>query len=228
MAGTEEVPEVAQRFVQSLYYHLQEKNVAEILDLYESSFSKISARFFKASPWPSVGAIAHIADNDAVFCMLYSELYFRHVFSRLIPSLPQRVASWSNYSNLFSFVLNGNLNLQLPNQWLWEMVDEFTYQMQSFCHFKCKVNSKSDSELEQLKHEQANGTWKVDSALRYLEALRHHSDIINVLDEDFHGQKSFTANEGYTRESSNVLTTLGYFSLIGAFTAPMLNTVFLL
>lgn len=213
--ANEPVPAVVEHFVQFLYQHLREKNVAEVLELYEASFSKISARFFKASPWPSVHAISPLVDNDAIFCMLYSELYFRHVFSRLIPSLQQRVASWSNYSHLFSLVLNGSLNLQLPNQWLWEMVDEFTYQMQSFCHFKCKVHSKSDNELEQLKQHQSDGVWKVDSVLRYLEALRYHSDIINVLEDDYHGRNSFTVNEGYNRETSNVRTTLGYFSLVG-------------
>ncbi|KAI3736955.1 hypothetical protein L2E82_26945 [Cichorium intybus] len=30
-------------------------------------------------------------------------------------------------------VLHGVVNMQLPNQWLWDMVDEFVYQLQSFC-----------------------------------------------------------------------------------------------
>ena len=25
------------------------------------------------------------------------------------------------------------LNMQLPNQWLWDIVDEFVYQYQSYC-----------------------------------------------------------------------------------------------
>ena len=36
----------------------------------------------KASPWPSVEAVARFADNDHVFCLLYKEMYFRHVYSK--------------------------------------------------------------------------------------------------------------------------------------------------
>ena len=51
--------------------------------MYEKSFSAISERYFKASPWPSVEAIARYADNDHVFCLLYKEMYFRHVYSKV-------------------------------------------------------------------------------------------------------------------------------------------------
>ena len=51
--------------------------------MYEKSFSAISERYFKASPWPSVEAIARFADNDHVFCLLYKEMYFRHVYSKV-------------------------------------------------------------------------------------------------------------------------------------------------
>lgn len=51
--------------------------------MYEKSFSAISERYFKASPWPSVEAVARFADNDHVFCLLYKEMYFRHVYSKV-------------------------------------------------------------------------------------------------------------------------------------------------
>lgn len=37
-------------------------------------------------------------------------------------------------------ILNSNLNMLLPNLWLWDMVDEFVYQFQSFCQYRwaCK------------------------------------------------------------------------------------------
>lgn len=38
-----------------------------------------------------------------------------------------------NYQELFSEILNQNnnkpINLQLPNLWLWDIVDEFVYQV---------------------------------------------------------------------------------------------------
>lgn len=234
----EVVPEVVQSFVVYFYYHIREKNgagpsrrqrqkgtewqsngwmlcaVYEVLSMYESSFNKISARFFKASPWPPVSAVSHLVDNDAVFCMLYNELYYRHIFSRLIPTLEQRLESWENYAQLLNVILRGNLNMQLPNQWLWEMVDEFTYQFQSFHQYRGKLSNKSEEELSTLR--KCSGAWHVLSIFNYLQALVDRSGIEAILEGDRRGENSFTATEGYDYATSNVLRALGYFSLIGA------------
>ena len=37
----------------------------------EGSFQKLSERFYKSSPWPSVEMIADVVDQDHVFCLLY-------------------------------------------------------------------------------------------------------------------------------------------------------------
>ena len=58
--------------------------------MYEKSFSAISERYFKASPWPAVEAVAKYADDDHVFCLLYKEMYFRHVYGKVTPTLEQR------------------------------------------------------------------------------------------------------------------------------------------
>lgn len=41
--------------------------------------------------------------------------------------------------------------MQLPNQWLWDMVDEFVYQFQSFCQYRAKMKSKTEAEIALLK-----------------------------------------------------------------------------
>ncbi len=46
------------------------------------------------------------------------------------PSPPLRCESWDNYCDLFGLLLTSNVNMQLPNIWLWDMVDEFLYQFQ--------------------------------------------------------------------------------------------------
>lgn len=153
--------------------------VYEILSMYETSFAKITDKYFKATPWPTVGdnsfralatsrggdncttsarshaqrlvssslrtlaphssprapqelphsaailpdpnshlftarpppparpslpqaeAIAPDVDYDHVFCLLYKEIYFRHIFAKLTPTLEQRCESWDNYCQLF-------------------------------------------------------------------------------------------------------------------------------
>lgn len=41
--------------------------------------------------------------------------------------------------------------MQLPNQWLWDMVDEFVYQFQSFCQYRAKMKNKTEQEIALLK-----------------------------------------------------------------------------
>lgn len=95
------VPDSVKTFVVHLYRHIREKNVYEIHQMYETSFQSLSDRLFKDTPWPSVDAVAHDVDNDHVFCLLYREMWFRHLYARLSPTLKQRIDSWDNYCSLF-------------------------------------------------------------------------------------------------------------------------------
>ena len=40
--------------------------------------------------------------------------------------------------------------LNLPEQWLWDIIDEFIYQYQNFCLWRSKMKSKSEEELHML------------------------------------------------------------------------------
>ena len=63
-------------------------------------------------------------------------MYYRHLYARCTPDLRQRCDSWKNYCELFGLLLQSKVNMQLPNQWLWDMIDEFIYQFQSFCQYR--------------------------------------------------------------------------------------------
>lgn len=95
------VPDPVKTFVVHLYRHIREKNVYEIHQMYETSFHTLSDRMFKDTPWPSVEAVAQYVDNDHVFCLLYREMWYRHLYARLSPTLKQRIDSWDNYCSLF-------------------------------------------------------------------------------------------------------------------------------
>ena len=41
--------------------------------------------------------------------------------------------------------------LVLPNQWMWDIIDEFIYQFQSFCQYRAKIMNKSEDEMIALK-----------------------------------------------------------------------------
>lgn len=55
-------------------------------------------------------------------------MYFRHLYARCGPNLRDRCESWDNYCELFGLLLHSNVNMMLPNVWLWDMIDEFLYQ----------------------------------------------------------------------------------------------------
>ena len=96
------------------------------------------------SSWPPVEMVAGLVDNDHVFCLLYKELYYRHIYAKLTPTLEQRCESWDNYCSLFGIILHGNVNMVLPVQWLWDMIDEFIYQYQSFHQYQVRVGGYQD------------------------------------------------------------------------------------
>ncbi|ERM98606.1 eukaryotic translation initiation factor 3 subunit L [Amborella trichopoda] len=208
------VPDSVKTFVVILYRHIREKNVYEIYQMYEGSFHKLSERLFKDCPWPSVEAIAPHVDNDHVFCLLYQEMWYRHLYARLSPTLQHRIESWDNYCNLFQVVLHGVVNMQLPNQWLWDMIDEFIYQFQSFCQYRAKLKNKTDQEIALLR--QYDQVWNVYGVFNFLQALVEKSMIIQILEQEKEGLEQFTATDGYDYNGgSNVLKVLGYFSIVG-------------
>ncbi|KAB2629602.1 eukaryotic translation initiation factor 3 subunit L-like [Pyrus ussuriensis x Pyrus communis] len=208
------VPDSVKSFVVHLYRYIREKNVYEIHQMYETSFQTLSDRLFKDTPWPSVDAVADYVDNDHVFCLLYREMWFRHLYARLSPTLKQRIDSWDNYCSLFQVVLHGVVNMQLPNQWLWDMVDEFVYQFQSFCQYRAKMKNKNEQEIALLR--QFDQAWNVYGVLNFLQALVEKSMIIQILEQEKEGLEQFTANDGYDYNGgSNVLKVLGYFSMVG-------------
>ncbi|KAK1284873.1 hypothetical protein QJS10_CPB20g00680 [Acorus calamus] len=208
------VPDAVKTFVVHLYRHIREKNVYEIHQMYEGSFQRLSERMFKESPWPSTEAVAPYVDNDHVFCLLYKEMWFRHLYARGNPGPRQRAESWDNYCSLFGVVLHGVVNMQLPNQWLWDMVDEFVYQFQSHCQYRAKLKNKSEEEMQLLR--QYDQAWNVYGVLNYLQALMEKSQIIQILEREKEGLEQFTANDGYDYNGgSNVLKVLGYYSMVG-------------
>ena len=70
---------------------------------------------------------------------------------------------------------DGPVPLELPEQWLWDIIDEFIYQFQSFCVWRSKVKSKTEEELSLLAD--ANQVWSSYSVLNVLYSLIQKSKI---------------------------------------------------
>ncbi|XP_020565454.1 eukaryotic translation initiation factor 3 subunit L isoform X2 [Oryzias latipes] len=229
------IPEVIKNFLQYFHktisdlidqkvYELQsnrvssesiEQKIYEIQDVYENSWNKLTDRFFKSSPWPEAEAIASLVGSDAVFLILYKELYYRHIYAKVSggPTLEQRFESYYNYCNLFNYILNadGPAPLELPNQWLWDIIDEFIYQFQSFSQYRCKTAKKSEEEIEFLRNNPK--IWNVHSVLNVLHSLVDKSNINRQLEVYTSGGDPESVAGEYGRHS--LYKMLGYFSLVG-------------
>jgi translation initiation factor 3 subunit L len=186
---------------------MRDCNVQEVHSIYENSFNKLTDRYYKLSPWPPAEAISPLVDNDQQFLLLYKELYYRHIYSKLQPTLEQRIESWLNYCDIFNLLLNAEepVSLELPNQWIWDIVDEFIYQFQAFCQFRSRVKNKLPEEIKALKA--ASQVWSVHKVLYYLHAFVEKSKIKEVLKGEAAVSSPFA--------TSRLYRMLGYFSLVG-------------
>lgn len=72
------------------------------------------------------------------------------------------------------------VQLELPDQWLWELVDEFVYQFQTFAQYRARLLQKTPAELEMLG---SNGkVWNVLWVLNVLHSLVDKSNIKRQLE----------------------------------------------
>ncbi|TFY78189.1 hypothetical protein EWM64_g5825 [Hericium alpestre] len=151
-AAFAQIPDVVKRFIVHFHQAVLDNNLAEITVAYESGWNKLTEKYYAKTEWPEAEIIAPLVNDDQLFLILYRELYYRHVYSRLQPNIDDRFHSYENSCELFNYLLNsdGPVPLELPEQWLWDIVDEFIYQFQSFCVWRAKVKAKSDEELLML------------------------------------------------------------------------------
>lgn len=71
------------------------------------------------------------------------------------PTVDDRFDSFQNYIDLFNIILGLNSEkpeLELPITWLWDILDEFIYQFQSFHLFRnhIKKDDLTETELKDL------------------------------------------------------------------------------
>jgi len=205
------VPDQIQKFVLYFHKHFRDQNVYELHAIYENHFHQLTERYFKASSWPPAESIAKYVDNDGLFLMLYKNLYFRHISAKLTPTLSQRSEAWQNYVDLFEALLNAeshlDVDLDLPVQWLWDIIDDFVTQLQDFCYYKQTLAGRSADD----------SLWNVKKAIECLEGLVKKSQIKKILE----AQKKGKDEDDETSLLDNsfgahpVYRMLGYFSLVG-------------
>lgn len=209
------IPDDVQNFLMCMYKAITEKNVPEIRTLYENTFPQLTDTYYKESAWPAEEDIVSVTgqrENFRLFIILYKELYFRHIYANCQPTIEQRFESYKNYCALFNQLLDTAepISLELPNQWLWDIIDEFIYQFQSFLFFKKKEN-KQEHEVIQIRENPK--VWCVHPVLNVLHSLVEKSCINSQLREYNEGRDGNLVADSFGRKT--LYKMLGYFSLIG-------------
>ncbi|CAG8626616.1 11523_t:CDS:10 [Dentiscutata erythropus] len=106
---------------------------------------------------------------------------------------------------------DGPVALELPNQWLWDIIDEFIYQFQSFCNYRNRLKNKTEEEIVLLRDNIQ--VWSCYSVLNVLYSLITKSRITEQLLVSKHGGDMIEAAGEYG--SRPLYKMLGYFSIIG-------------
>lgn len=213
------MPEEIQNFLLHLYKAIVEKNVFEIQNLYENAFAQLTDAYFKESNWPDENEVAPLFGDrpqSKEFMVLYKELYYRHVYAKNVPNIEQRFESYYNYCSLFNILVSAKepVNLELPNQWLWDIIDEFIYQFQSYSLFRMRAAvSGKNTEQTILKLRDNPKIWNVHSVLNVLHSLVEKSQINEQL--KWHNEKRDPSLVVDAFGRHTLYKMLGYFSLIG-------------
>lgn len=148
----------------------------EVRRLYVVEFRELCDKYFDKAAWPDADAVSSqcIGDDgktpDALFLAVYREMTYRHLFAVTKPSVEDRIAVWTIYTDLFDrLIAADDVETLLVPEWTFDILHEFVYQFQSFCQYRTQVSSREPAELEALAA--APTAWAAPSVYRYLERL---------------------------------------------------------
>merc|ERR1712242_167074 len=216
-----EIPDQVRNFIRDLQNAMDTRNVSAILQYYETDWTKMTERYFKSSPWPHWSVVEGMCGADNIFILFYKELYFRHLYMlQSGPSHQDRVESFENYCEMFNYIINPPdqqpVNMELPNQWLWDIIDEFIYQFQNYSQYRSKLQQKDAAEIALINDAIEENVWSVHSVLNVLQTLVERSKINEQL-KAYNEKKSMDEvyQIGGVYGQHQLYKMLGYFSLIG-------------
>lgn len=94
------------QFIVHFHQAVLDNNLPEITLAYESGWNRLTEKFYARTEWPEAETIAPLVNDDQIFLILYRELYYRHVYSRLQPNIDDRFHSYENSCELFNYLLS--------------------------------------------------------------------------------------------------------------------------
>ncbi|GJJ13018.1 hypothetical protein Clacol_007267 [Clathrus columnatus] len=191
-AALSQIPEVVKRFIVHFHKAIVDQNITEITAAYESGWNKLTEKFYSKQEWPEAEIIAPLIGDVRV---------------SLLPV------------DILGFMGNSDSEspppLSLPDQWLWDIIDEFIYQFQSFSVWRSRVRQKSEEEIQLLATE-GGQVWSCYSVLNVLYSFIQKSKINEHVAALQRGASPEEIADIVGEYGSKPLyQMLGYFSIIG-------------
>ncbi|KAK2197947.1 Translation initiation factor 3 complex subunit L [Babesia duncani] len=183
-------------FLVRLHDNMYHRNSDAVKLLYEQELNVITEKYYKSSRWPAISDVAGFYSQSgrlhSLIMALYSEIYYRHVFVLGDITYEDRTDSWDKYVKLLSYFIqeieateDDQLDpLIIPTSWLWDMLDEFVYQLQECCRWRSRLGismSKREGKSLEGDMEKANSIWRVPVALDLLHRLASNATFKNFV-----------------------------------------------
>jgi translation initiation factor 3 subunit L len=203
-------------FLQRLASALKAKDINTLQNLYEVELPTLTDRHYSTphvynhrgpkpqmKHWPLPKYVKSYLGHPQVE-LLYQLHQFRSQYSDRSVSAPVRKLAWSASEKAFEQLSAQNASVDLPDGWIWDLVEEFLYQLQTH-------------RIRRLRPDQAQGfpanVWSVQEAAARLESVVSSTGVRESLSRVASGQAApldvIARGEGHLR------SVLGYASLIG-------------
>jgi translation initiation factor 3 subunit L len=157
------IPDKVDHFLGRLKDCVENRKVNEIHVLYDEEFNALTDKHYKNpnSKWPNAIDVAEAlgieSPKNSLFIILYKDLYYRHIFLKNQQTYEDRKGTWENYCKLLNLFVDDmesgqTLSIGLPAQWLWDILDEFVYQYETYTRFMNKtLKRQDDAEIQKLR-----------------------------------------------------------------------------
>lgn len=201
------LPDSVRTFITDFFTAFRLRQVFDFNRFYGTEWSRQTDKYFTKQAWPSVDEIRPLVSDDAMgaaFVTVYNLLKLRHqITTKGVKSgMDTYVESWEAYKAFFVLVLDDedDLGVELPSAFLYELLSEFIYELQSVNSLR-SGSKKGLSEEEAARMSDYDDAWGIVDVFRYLQAL---VDMSRVKE---HLASARTLPSG-------LLPLLGYFSLV--------------
>jgi translation initiation factor 3 subunit L len=216
------VPKAVRIFLLEFSDVIQEKNVPAIRHFYDQRWKQLTDQYYseKNSSWPDVEYVSSLCKNNKLFVLLYTELFHRHLYVTGQATGPARVAdAYNNFMELFEYAISSKdtLNVELPFEWVYDIINEFVYSFQSFCQVRANQGQKSQQGDSSFIDSFGNSEcWDATKVITILRNLTNAANIdAEIRDNAANDDASDGKRSKAKRVSSQFLFSLGYFAKIG-------------